>query len=208
MPELRSLSGKHINSQPGVIHNWSRNCKVRIQSSACSFIHSFHSTIISYLSITLCKKQQEYTRGKDTIPDLESSCERKGNKDVTDNCHKVEQGQKDKDLYKMKCVTQRGGRGTRKGFSEIDPYLKGELASPRQQVVVPVWRDRNSKEEENGTFKNTMSLALPWWSSAFQCRGPQVRSLFGTLRATVGQLSPSATNRSPCAASEDPTCCN
>ena len=110
MPELRSLSGKHISSQPGVIHNWSRNCKVRIQSSACSFIHSFHSTVISYLSITLCKQQQEYTRGKDTIPDLESSCERKGNKDVTDNCHKVEQGQKDNALYNMECDIKRRER--------------------------------------------------------------------------------------------------
>ena len=58
----------------------------------------------------LCKKQQEYTRGKDTISDLESSCERKGNKDVTDNCHKVEQGQKDKALYKMKCDIKRRER--------------------------------------------------------------------------------------------------
>ena len=135
----------------------------------CLFIHSFIS--FNNYQLSLNHALQGYTRGKDTIPDLESSCERKGNKDVTDNCHKVEQGQKDKDLYKMKCVTQRGGRGTRKGFSEIEPYLKGELVSPRQQVVVPVWRDRSSKEEENSTFKNMMSLGLPWRSSAFQCKG-------------------------------------
>ena len=44
-------------------------------------------------------------------------------------------------------MTQRGGRGTRE-VSEIEPYPKAALESPRPQVVVPVWRDRSSKEEE------------------------------------------------------------
>ena len=79
---------------------------MRIRSSACSFIHSFHSTIISYLSVTLCKKQQEYKTGKDTIPDLESSYEKGKQKMSLIIAIKWNKG-KDKDMYKMECDTKR-----------------------------------------------------------------------------------------------------
>ena len=86
-------------------------------------------------------------------------------------------------------MTQRGGRGTRE-VSEIEPYPKAALESPRPQVVVPVWRDRSSKEEENGTFKNKMSLGLPWGAVPSNAGAPRF-----PLRAAAGQLSLSTTSR-------------
>lgn len=99
-------------TQPGVIHNWSRNCKVRIQSSAVhSFIHfSFNNYQLSLNHALQGAAGHTWSR----IPDLESSC-LKESKDVTDGTYKKwSKGKKDKDLYKMKCVTQREGEGTRK----------------------------------------------------------------------------------------------